>query len=124
MQPVPNITVFDFPYNGTNPYGVMEQEHFDALERLWNGIQNGEIERAPQPDAVLILPKNYGWGMRHPEDKIWGFWGADEKSPVIWDRVQLLLGRYGYSLDIAYEDSTYPVPVGYKVVYYWNQTDI
>ncbi len=118
------LVVFDFPYNSTNPYGVMEQEHFDAIERLWNGIQNGEIERAPQSDVVLVLPHNYGWGMRHPEDKIWGFWAADEKSPVIWDKVQLMLGHYGYNLDIAYEDPAYPVPDSYKAVYYWNQTDI
>jgi len=23
------------------------------------------------PDVVLVLPRNYGWGMRNPEDKIW-----------------------------------------------------
>ncbi len=118
------ITVFDFPYNGTNPYGVMEQEHFDALERLWNDIQNGAIERTSQAEAVLVLPQNYGWGMRHPEDKIWGFWGADDKSPIIWNNLQTLLERYGYGLDIAYIDPAYSVPDGYKAVYYWNQTDI
>jgi len=117
------LTVFDFPYNGTNPYGVMEQQHFDVMQRLWSEIQNGEITRAPQADAVLVLPQNYGWGMRHPEDKIWGFWGADEKSPVIWSNLQMLLGRYGYGLDVAYVDPAYPVPDGYGAVYYWNQTD-
>ncbi len=116
------LTIFDFPYNSTNPYGVMEEAHFDALQRLWNDIAQNKIARNPQAEAVLVLPKNYGWGMRFPEDKIWGFWGPDEKSPIIWENVQMLLGRYGYSLDIAYDDSSYGIPSNYKAVYYWNES--
>jgi hypothetical protein len=116
------IAIFDFPYNSTNPYGIMEQEHFDALQRLWIDITENNITQNPQVEAVLVLPKNYGWGMRYPEDKIWGFWGPDEKSPVIWGSVQALLDRYGYSLDIAYEDASYPVPSNYQAVYYWHSS--
>jgi hypothetical protein len=116
------LTVFDFPYNGTNPYGVMEQAHFDALQRLWSDIEAGKIERQPQAMAVLVLPQNYGWGMRFEGDKIWGFWQADEKSPVIWNNLQGLLSQYGYGLDVAYMDPAYPVPSGYQHVYMWNDT--
>ena len=73
-------------------------------------------------EAVLVLPKNYGWGMRNPNDKIWGFWGSDEKSPQIWDMSRKLLAQYGYSLDIIYDDPAFPIEANYTRVYYWNQT--
>jgi hypothetical protein len=118
------ITVFDFPYNSTNLYGVLEEEHFDAMQQLWNDVAEGRIERQPQAESVLVLPQNYGWGMRFPEDKIWGFWGPDDKSPLIWKNLQTLLDRFGYSLDVAYEDASYPIPNSYKMVYFWNQSVI
>ena len=103
------ITIFNFPYNDS-AYGIMGNEHFEALERLWNDISQGKITQNPPAEAVLFLPKNYGFGMRTSGDTIWGFWGPDENTSVIWDRVQLLLNRYGYSLDIAYDDSSYALP--------------
>jgi hypothetical protein len=115
------ITIFNYPFNGS-AYGIMGDDHFDALERLWNDISQGKITQNPLAEAVLILPKNYGFGMRTSGDTIWGFWGPDEISSVIWDKVQLLLNRYSYSLDIAYDDSSYAIPSNYKTVYYWNST--
>ncbi len=29
---------------------------------------------------MLVLPQNYGWGMRNPNDTIWGFWLTDGKT--------------------------------------------
>lgn len=114
------ITIFNYPYNGT--YGIMEDEHFIALENLWNDISQNKITQSPSAEAVLVLPQNYGLGLRCADDKIWGFWGPDEKSSMIYDEVQVLLNRYGYSLDIAYDDSSFVFPSNYKAVYYWNST--
>jgi hypothetical protein len=115
------ITIFNYPYTNSS-YGIMGDEHFDALERLWNDIAQGKIARTPQADAVLILPKNYGFGFRTAEDTIWGYWGPDNNTSVIWDKTQLLLNRYGYLLDIAYDDNNYTIPSNYEAVYYWNST--
>ena len=41
---------------------------------------------------------------RNINDKIWGFWGPDDKSPLIWNNTQTLLTKYGLRLDIIYED--------------------
>ncbi len=57
---------------------------------LWNDIVQHKITQNPSAEAVLVLPKNYGYSMRYPEDKIWGFWGPDESTSVIWDKVQTL----------------------------------
>ncbi len=119
------IVIFNYPtYPDGNNYGVMTDEHFDALERFWNDtVKNPEvIHGSIKADAALVLPKNYGWGMRTPEDKIWGFWGPDEKSPQIWTLSRQLLEQYDYSLDIVYEDPEFPVKDKYSQIYYWNHT--
>jgi len=115
------IAVFNYPYtNGS--YGIMADEHFTALEQVWNDITQGKITRKQSADSVLILPKNYGFGMRSAGDTIWGFWEPDQFTSIIWGKVQLLLNRYGYSLDIAYEDDLYALPRNYANVFYWNST--
>ena len=86
-------------------------------------VQNPEVVHGGiDAEAALVLPRNYGWGMRHPEDKIWGWWGPDEKSPQIWAISRQLLAQYGTSLDIVYDDPAFPAEGIYKTVYYWNQT--
>ena len=47
-----------------------------------------------KPDVVLVLPRNYGWGMRHPDDRIW-FWGPDEKTQKIWEFSRELILQHG-----------------------------
>jgi hypothetical protein len=116
------ITIFDYPYNLTDhPYGVMTDEHFQALEQFWNQIAN-HAPNSAHAEAALVLPHDYGFGMRSPKDKIWGFWGPDDKSSIIWNATQRLLSRYGSSLDIIYDDPAFPIEGNYSKVYYWNQT--
>jgi hypothetical protein len=115
--------IFNYPQIGNNQYGTLSESHFEALQKLWREIhQNPRKTRETQAEAVLILPKNYGWGMRSPEDCIWGFWSADDKSPQIWENSRKLLTQYGTRLDIVYDDPAYPVTNKYPIIYYWNQT--
>ena len=104
------IILFDYPQIGDNPYGVLTEEHFDALQHFWNDIMLTPNSTKPQmqASAVLVLPKNYGWGMRHPQDRIW-LWGPDDKCPQIWDISRKLLEQYGTSLDIVYDDPNFPI---------------
>jgi hypothetical protein len=115
------ITIFNYPYTNSS-YGIMDEEHFDALEQVWNDITQGKITRNHPANSVLILPKNYGFGMRSVGDTIWGFWGPDQHTSTIWDKAQLLLNRYGCSLDIAYDDGSYALPRNYANIFYWNST--
>ncbi len=126
------IILFNYPI--LNNYGVMKSEHFIAMKRFWNDITHKSFADLSQPEAALVLPNNYGWGMRLPTDadwgsrfmrldNIWGFWQPDDKAPIIGNAMSKLLAQYGASLDIVYEDPAYPVSkVGYETVYYWNQT--
>lgn len=119
------VVIFNYPtYPEGNQYGVMTDEHFEALESFWNDIvKNPEvIHGSTKAEAVLVLPQNYGWGMRNPEDKIWAFWEPDTKSEQIWTILQQLLQQYGTHLDIVYDDPAFPVTGNDQQIYYWNQT--
>jgi len=80
------------------------------------------IQGSIKAEAALVLPKNYGWGMRTKEDKIWAFWEPDNKSQQIWTISRHLLTQYCLSLDIVYDDPAFPVTGKYPQIYYWNQT--
>lgn len=113
--------IFDYPQIPDNPYGILNDTHFTALEKFWNNIQNLSINN--QPEAVLVLPHDYGWGMRNPNERIWGLWAPDGTSAQVWKTTQKLLGQYGTGLDIVYDDTQFPVTgKGYRQVYFWNQT--
>jgi hypothetical protein len=117
------IMIFNYPYNQSDSYGVMRDEHFQALERFWNDsvITPKVVHGSAKAETVLVLPENYGWGMRHPHDKIW-FWGPDERSLQIWTISRKLLSQYGHRLDIVYEDQQFQITNQYSRVFYWNSS--
>ena len=114
------LVIFDYPQIPGNPYGILTDEHFMALEKFWNTTSNLKVNN--QAEAVLVLPPNYGWGMRNPQDLIWGIWAPDSTSSQIWNISRKLLTQYGLSLDIVYEASQFPLEGKYQNIYYWNQT--
>jgi hypothetical protein len=120
------IIIFNYPQIEGNPYGTLTDDHFAAIEKFSSDAMASSNIRSlsdkSEAEAVLVLPQNYAWGMRRPDDRIWGFWEPDAKSDKIWDITCKLLLRYRLNLDIVYEDPSFPVEGKYKYVYYWNQT--
>jgi hypothetical protein len=123
------IVIFNYPQIEGNDYGILTDEHFEAIEKFWNDIteksaaQNGldATRDSSKAEAALVLPRSYGWGMRRPDDRLW-YWGPDEKSAQVWEISRKLLSQYGLSLDIVYDDPAFPVAAKYPQVYYWNQS--
>jgi hypothetical protein len=119
------IMIFNYPSLEGNPYGVMQNEHFLALEQFWKTVVTSNGRTVPdyrKADVALVLPKNYGWGMRTINDRIWGMWGPDDNSPQVWAISRKLLSEYGLRLDIVYDDAAFPVAGKYNRVYYWNDS--
>jgi hypothetical protein len=118
------VIIFNYPTNPSgNPYGILTDEHFVAMQQFWNHMQHHPEEYGKtKAQAALVLPNNYAWGMRTPDDKIWGYWGPDEKSQQIWELCQELLDQYGLGLDIVYDDPDFPIADMYQEIYYWNYT--
>lgn len=118
------IAVFNYPYDGQD-YGNLNNDKFIALYKFWNEITTQNLKDLSGPKVALVLPSNFGWGMRNPNDTIWGFWPSDGRTMQIATVTSKLLALYGFQLDIVYEDSTFPVAnVDYPQVFYWNATDI
>lgn len=114
---------FNYYEENGNIYGTMKDEHFTALESFWNNVVKNPqvIHGSIKADSVLVLPENYGWGMRWPEDKIWGIFKADDKAQQIWGQLQTILENHELTADIVYEDADFPLPPEYQHTYYWNQ---
>jgi hypothetical protein len=117
------VAVFNYSPKGDG-VGLLQDEHYKALERFWNEhvVPNNGKAQNVKAEASLILPKNYGWGMRNPDDTVWGFWKADANSTQVWSTLQEALKKYGEKLDIVYDDSTYQVAGRYSQNLFWNQT--
>ena len=73
-----------------------------------------------------MLPRDYGFGFRSPDDRIWGLWGPDALSPIIWNDTDSLLKEYGTRLDIVYETkfNNVPIQLQYDRLIFWNGTTI
>ena len=123
------IVIFNYPtYPETNPYGILSEEHFEAMEQFWNYANDNPRENGGKlsGEVALVLPKDYGWGMRRNEyitqDNIWGLWSEDEKAPLILENTGKLLSKYGLNVDIVYEDERFDYRERYSEVYFWNAT--
>jgi hypothetical protein len=117
------VAVFNYPQNG--PYGILTQEHFEALERFWSYIHSKpQSSTTPSNRVCYVLPEGYGFGFRNEHDSIWGIWQADDLSYKVWTDVKRLINQYGSALDIIYYDSnsTNSILNSYHKVFFYNQT--
>ena len=101
------LVLFNYYDSDNAPYGTMTEEQFQALESFWNDVVKNPriIQGAIKADSVLVLPKNYGWGTRWEEDKVWGIFKADEQTSQIWSLMQTTLQDHGLKTDIVFNDS-------------------
>ena len=88
-------------------------------------IQNDPSSIAQNKATVAyVLPKDYGYGFRSPNDTIWGLFPPDNLTQKISLDIHTLLVKYYNNLNIIYDE---PKIIGstlknYNRVYYWNQT--
>jgi len=123
------VVVFNYPvYPENNPYGILSNEHLEAMEKFWRYTNMNPRDDGEKiiTEAALVLPKDYGWGMRRNEyitnDPIWGLWPEDEKASIIMENTKKLLNRYGSNLDIIYDDENFNFTSKYTKIYYWNNS--
>jgi hypothetical protein len=116
------ILVFDTNENYTE--GILKQEHLDALKQFWNYTKNNPRENGAASERIAyVLPKSFAYGFRGPNDKIWGFWEANQQSYDISVQLGKLLDDYENRLDIIYEDGLNSVDsTAYSKVIFWNGT--
>jgi hypothetical protein len=119
------VIVFDYPrYPETNPYGVLTEEHFEAMKNFnaYTHTHPRNVDRKAEGQVAFVLPKDYGWGARWQDDNIWGLWPADVKTQLIWENMNKLTEKYGFKLDIIFDDARFNQQDKYPTVYLWNAT--
>jgi hypothetical protein len=112
------LVLFDYYGSDNATYGTMKPEHFQALESFWkNEVTNPQkTQGSLKADAVLVLPKNYGWGTRWEEDKVWGIFEADNQTRQIWSLMEATLQEHGFKTDIVVDDARFPLPPNYQSI--------
>jgi hypothetical protein len=105
---------------------ILMQEHLDALKQFWQYSQQNPRKANPVYDrTAYILPKDYAYGFRGPDDKIWGLWQTDSLSAPISIELGSLLQQYDSKLDIIYEDALgFGSTQEYKTIIYWNSSSL
>ncbi len=112
------ILVFDTNKNYAE--SILEEEHFEALEQFWQYTQDNPRDTIQiEKRVAFVLPKDYGYGFRGPDDKIWGLWGDDVLSLEMSHHLGSLLEEYGTKLDIIYNDDVKFNEV-YRKYIFWN----
>jgi hypothetical protein len=114
------IIVFDSNANYTQ--NVLQQGQLDAMKQFWQYVQANPRTITPVSDrTAYVLPADYAYGFRGPQDKIWGLWPADNLTLDISMSVSTLLQMDGNNLDIVYPSPTLE-SAGYQSIIYWNDT--
>ena len=113
------FVLFNFYEEGkSNPYGTLKDEHFQALESFWNDVVKNPavVHGSVKADSVLVLPQNFGGGLRWRTDIVWGIFKPDDTSGELWDLLQDGLKVHDLRLDVVYDDSAFPLSAEYQNV--------
>ena len=114
------IVVFDSDKNYTQ--GILKDEHFEALRDFKQyTVENPRGNEYSKDKVAFVLPKDYGYGFRGPDDKIWGLWEADAFSDELSVKLGFLLEQHGKKLDIIYDDGL-KLDSTYNKYVFWNGT--
>ena len=121
------IMAFNSPGNfEPAEFGGLTAEHLVRMQQFWDYAHTHPPVDPYPANTAYVLPRDYGYGFRGPDDKIWGKWDADSLSPVVWNDVHHLLDMYVLNLDIVYETriAEQPINLPYRQQVFWNRTVI
>ena len=114
------IVVFDSNANYTQ--NVLTQGQLDGVKQFWQYVQANPRTIIPVSDkTAYVLPEDYGYGFRGPDDKIWGLFNTDLLTIDIGMSVSTLLQMDGNNLDIVYPFQNLDSE-GYHSIIYWNDS--
>jgi hypothetical protein len=95
------VVVFNYPTNLTDN-GILTQLHYQTIANFRDYVEQNPQNASSNIERVAyVLPDNYGWGLRRPDDTIWGVWPADGNSTKIWTDVNKMIQKYGTGFDIV-----------------------
>ena len=117
------IVVYNSNPNWTE--GILDSDRLAAMQQFWTYMKdNPRIDASA--DTAFVLPHDYAYGFRGPEDKIWGLWGPDSLTISIATQLSSLLDHYGTDgserLNVVYDEEGVNYLSQYSEVIFWNGT--
>jgi len=107
------------------------------MEQFWEYTQtDGKNAEKTTAQIALVLPKDYGGGLRRANDNVWApleinppynvtwrkSWPPDTQTTLIWENLNKLSDRYGLKLDVVFDEGNINYTKRYSQVIFWNQT--
>lgn len=119
------IVVFDYAKDSaTNiTHGILQPQHLYAMKQFWQYAKEHPRTNSTVDDRIAyVLPKDYGYGFRGPNDSIWGLFSADNLSSTIWNDVNAWVEENKPLIDVIYEDTLQYGTADYSKLVFWNGT--
>jgi hypothetical protein len=114
------IIVFDS--NDNYIQDILQEPHLQTMQQFWKyAKENPRKSNLASNRVAFVLPSDYAYGFRGPNDKIWGLWESDPLSFEISNNLGKLLEQYGAKLDIVYDDGL-KLDSTYSRYLFWNDT--
>ncbi len=116
------IIVFDS--NADYSQDILTQNQLSYMQQFWQYVKDNPRTISPVSQrTAYVLPVDYAYGFRGPNDRIWGLWPNDSLTAGICMNVYTLLQTGGTNLDIVYPNEPQTVEsIGYGNISYWNDT--
>ena len=97
------IAIYDSSQNYQNT--TLTQGDFNTLKNFWSYVQqNPDKQGSLKADTAVVLPQDYGFGFRSPDDSVWQYHQATYWTQKMYSDVTSLLNQYKSSIDIVYSD--------------------
>ena len=118
------ILIFDS--NQDYSQNILQQDQLNAMQEFWQYAQDNPRTIIPVSSrTAYVLPEDWGYGFRGPDDTIWGLWRPDAVTSEICMNTSTLLQTYGMNLDIVYPDGPQSIQSeGYQNVFTWNNMPV
>ena len=114
------IAIYDSSQNYQNT--TLTQDQFNALKNFWRYVQqNPDKHGSLKADTAVVLPQDYGFGFRSPDDSVWQYHQADYWTQKMYSDVTSLINQYKSSIDIVYSDPQFQSSIQskYSEILYW-----
>jgi hypothetical protein len=119
------IVVFDYAkdHAANVTHGILTPWHLYAMKLFWQyAKEHPRTNSAVDDRMAYVLPKNYGYGFRGPNDSIWGLFSADNLSSRVWNDVNAWVEENKPLIDVIYEDTLQYGTADYSKLVFWNGT--
>jgi parallel beta-helix repeat protein len=113
-------------YDSSHDYAgtTLNETYYAQLQNFWKYVkQNPNKHGSLRADTAVVLPQDYGFGFRSPDDSVWQYHNATAWTQKLYYDISSLLNQSGSKLDIVYGEPQFQSAIqsSYSKILYWPQ---